>query len=572
MSERWWHDKIAYQIYPRSFYDSNGDGIGDIGGILLKLDYLKDLGIDMIWLSPIYESPFVDEGYDVSDYYKIAECFGTMEEFETLLAEARKRDMYIVMDLVVNHCSSQHPWFREAIKNPKSKYRDYFYFVKGSEGAPPSNYRSYFGGSAWEPVKGEKDLYYLHMFAKEQPDLNWENPKVREQIYRMVNWWLNKGVAGFRIDAVMNIKKDLNFTSYDPDGQDGLVSCTKMVEAVSFGVGNFLRELKSVTFDPKDAFTVGEVFHMDPKELEDYIGENGYFSTMFDFSAQLLTAGEHGWYDAKPFDFKSWRDTVISSQLEAEGIGFKANIIENHDGPRGVSTFLPDYAKKEQGKKMLALTYFFLRGIPFIYQGQEIGMTNCRRKSIREFDDISTFDQYDLAIKAGFTQEQALGICNRHSRDNGRTPMQWCAAKHAGFTTGIPWISVNTNYFSINVAKQEKQPNSLLRFYKKMISLRKNPAYQELLVYGNFVPAFTEKDFIFSYYRELKEKAFRILVAANYGQETDTLELGDMQVNEILLMNTAEKGAVKKEANEKGYLTLHSCEALVAVISKSDHK
>ena len=328
MKKKWWHDKVAYQIYPKSFLDTNGDGIGDLGGIISKLDYLKELGIDIIWLSPIYKSPFVDQGYDISDYYAIAEEFGTMEQFEELLAEAKKRDMYIIMDLVINHCSDQHEWFQKALADPEGEYADYFYFRKGKNGNPPSNYRSYFGGSCWEPVPGT-DLYYLHMFAKEQPDLNWENPVVRKKLYEMVNWWLEKGLAGFRIDAIINIKKDLTFSDLDPDGPDGLANCWRMVENVD-GVGIFLEDLKKHTFQKYDAFTVGEVFNMKEGELADFIGENGHFSTIFDFSAHMLSEGEHGWYDAPPVDFKEWRKAISDSQLRVQTCGLEANIIENH--------------------------------------------------------------------------------------------------------------------------------------------------------------------------------------------------------------------------------------------------
>ena len=298
MERKWWHDKVAYQIYPKSFLDTNGDGIGDLRGIISKLDYLKELGVDIIWLSPIYKSPFVDQGYDISDYYAIAEEFGTMEEFDELLAEAKKRDMYLIMDLVVNHCSDKHEWFQKALADPDGPHADYFYFRKGKNGNPPSNYRSYFGGNCWEPVPGS-DKYYFHMFAKEQPDLNWENPKLREEIYRMINWWLDKGLAGFRIDAIINIKKDLAFPDMEPDGDDGLASCWRMVENVE-GVDALLEDLKNHTFAKKDAFTVGEVFNIGVEDLPDFIGENGHFSTIFDFSAHMLSDGKHGWYDAPP--------------------------------------------------------------------------------------------------------------------------------------------------------------------------------------------------------------------------------------------------------------------------------
>lgn len=283
MGKKWWHDKVAYQIYPKSFLDTNGDGIGDLRGIISKLDYLKKLGIDIIWLSPIYKSPFVDQGYDIADYYAIAEEFGTMEEFDELLAEAKKRDMHIIMDLVINHCSDKHEWFQKALADPDGAFADYFYFRKGKNGNPPSNYRSYFGGSCWEKVPGT-DKYYFHMFAKEQPDLNWENPKLRQELYKMINWWLEKGLSGFRIDAIINIKKDLNFPDFAPDGKDGLASCWKMVESVD-GVGELLEDLKKSTFEKYDAFTVGEVFNMKPDELPEFIGETGHFSTIFDFSA-----------------------------------------------------------------------------------------------------------------------------------------------------------------------------------------------------------------------------------------------------------------------------------------------
>lgn len=538
MTEKWWHDKIAYQIYPKSFLDTNGDGIGDLRGIISKLDYLKELGIDIIWLSPIYKSPFIDQGYDISDYYKIAEEFGTMEEFDELLAEAKKRDMYIVMDLVVNHCSSEHEYFKAALADPDGPYADYFYFVKGKDGKEPSNYRSYFGGKAWEPVPGS-DKYYLHMFAKEQPDWNWENKEVRDKIYKMINWWLDKGLGGFRIDAIINIKKDTSFPSYEPDGDDGLVSCVKMVEETD-GVGEFLEEMKHETFEKYDAFTVGEVFNMKEDELREFVGDDGHFSSMFDFSAHELTYGEHGWYDSKKIDFKRWREILFASQKEMEGIGFKANIIENHDEPRGASRYLPDYAQNEMGKKMLATTSILLRGIPFIYQGQEIGMTNCHRNDISEYDDISTKDQYQVAIKAGCTKEEALACCYENSRDNARTPMQWSADEKGGFSVHVPWLAMNPNYKEINVREQEGREDSVLSYYKKLIALRKSPEFKETFVYGRVVPVYEDTDTIFGFMRIGEENGQKILVIANYGKDAAELMLPG-EVKEILLSNTGRK-------------------------------
>ncbi|WP_373263278.1 alpha-glucosidase [Hungatella hathewayi] len=560
MERKWWHEKIAYQIYPKSFNDGNGDGIGDLRGIIEKLDYLKELGIDIVWISPIYQSPFVDQGYDISDYYKIAPEFGTMEEFDELLDEAKKRGIEIVMDLVINHCSDQHEWFQKALADPYGEYADYFYFEKGRNGGAPSNYRSYFGGSVWEPIPGT-DLYYLHLFAKEQPDLNWNNPKMKEELFAMIRWWLEKGVAGFRIDAIINIKKDLNFPDFPADGPDGLASCTKMVEEVE-GVGELLEELRQKAFDPYQAFTVAEVFNMREEELKEFVGENGHFSTMFDFSAHLLTGGEHGWYDAKPVKFSEWKKTVIESQLEVQNVGFLANIIENHDEPRGASTYLPEYAVNPRGIKMLAAVNILLRGLPFLYQGQEIGMRNCPMDSIEDYDDINTKDQYRTALEAGCTEEEALDACIRYSRDNARTPMQWSHEKEAGFTTGKPWLKVNPNYTEINVEDQLNDEDSVLHFYKKLIALRKSEAYRETLIFGRFVPAFDADEDVFAFYRE-SESGDRIFIAANFGKEEKILTLPEKNYT-VLLTNddSAPEGTLSTLEND-GTLCLKSCGAIV---------
>ena len=555
MIKKWWHDKVAYQIYPKSFLDTNGDGIGDLRGIISKLDYLKKLGIDIIWLSPIYKSPFVDQGYDISDYYAIAEEFGTMEEFDELLAEAKKRDMYIIMDLVINHCSDQHEWFQKALADPDGEYADYFYFRKGRNGNPPSNLRSYFGGSCWEPVPGT-DKYYLHMFAKEQPDLNWENPLLREKLYEMINWWLEKGLAGFRIDAIINIKKDLDFPDFKPDGPDGLAGCWKMVDEVD-GVGELLEDLKKHTFQKYEAFTVGEVFNMKEGELDAFIGENGHFSTIFDFSAHMLSEGEHGWYDAPPVDFKEWRKAITDSQLRVQNCGLEANIIENHDEPRGVSRFLPDYAQNPTGAKMLGTISVLLRGIPFIYQGQEIGMQNAVWNTVDEFNDINTIDQYHTARDAGLTDKEALEACSRLSRDNARTPMQWNTQKNAGFTTGTPWLKVNDNYTEINMETQDTDPDSVLNYYRKLIALRKSPAYKEVFAYGEFLPVYQNTSSVMAYYRKTENQ--RILITANFGKEAVSLTL-EYPVKQILLSNMA---SAEHSLPANDIITLNSCEVLV---------
>ena len=554
MEKKWWHDKVAYQIYPKSFLDTNGDGIGDLRGIISKLDYLKKLGIDIIWLSPIYKSPFVDQGYDIADYYAIAEEFGTMEEFDELLAEAKKRDMHIIMDLVINHCSDKHEWFQKALADPDGEYADYFYFRTGKNGNPPSNYRSYFGGNCWEPVPGT-DKYYFHMFAKEQPDLNWENPKLRQKLYDMINWWLEKGLSGFRIDAIINIKKDLKFPDFEPDGADGMAGCWKMVESVD-GVGELLEDLKKNTFQKYDAFTVGEVFNMKADELPEFIGENGHFSTIFDFSAHCLSDGEHGWYDAPKMEFSKWRKAIFQSQTETQKYGFKANIIENHDEPRGVSRFLPAYAQTPEGTKMLGTVNLLLRGIPFIYQGQEIGMKNAKWNSIDEFDDISTKDQYQIAREAGLSDREAMEVCNRMSRDNARTPMQWTSEENAGFTKGTAWLKINPDYKEINVEDQENNPDSVLNYYRQLIALRKSDEFKNVFTYGEFIPEYEEMDHIQAFYR--KDAAKCILVAANFGTDAAGIELkGD--VKKVLLSNQKDETV----DYTKNRLNLKSCEVVV---------
>ncbi len=533
MKKRWWHNKTAYQIYPKSFKDSNGDGIGDLRGIIEKLDYLKDLGIGILWISPIYQSPFVDQGYDISDYYAIDPAFGTMEDMEELLVEAKNRDIAIVMDLVVNHCSDQHLWFQEALKDPFGPYGDYFYIREGKNGKPPCNWRSYFGGSVWEPLPGYDNLFYLHMFAKEQPDLNWENPKLRQEIYQMIRWWLEKGVSGFRLDAIINIKKDLRFTDFPPDREDGLCAGTTML-AYAEGVMDFLQEMKREAFAPCDAFTIGELFDFRPEEMERYIGSQGCFESIFDFAPHLLGASENGWYDRKQVTMDEFRDAVFESKAISQEIGMMANIIENHDEPRGVSRYLPEGAQTEQGKKLLAGISLMTFGLPFLYQGQEIGMTNKEFHSIQEVDDISTLDEYQVARSHGLTEKEALKVISQMSRDNARTPMQWSREAHGGFTTGTPWLLVNENYLQIRVDEQQQREGSLLSFYKQLIALRTNPSYEEAIVYGRQEPLNQAWSSFTGFYRKGREKT--LLILANTQETPRTLKL-PTPIKHIILDN-----------------------------------
>ena len=549
MKKQWWHDKTAYQIYPKSFLDSNGDGIGDLPGIISRLDYLKDLGVDIIWLSPIYVSPLADQGYDIADYYGIDPRFGSMEDMDRLLEEARRRDMYIVMDLVVNHCSDEHFWFKEACRDPKGKYGRFFYIEEVRDGKLPCNWRSYFGGPVWEKLPGHEDLYYLHVFHKKQPDLNWENPELRREVYKMINWWLDKGLAGFRIDAIINIKKALPFRDYPADRDDGLSDIYNMLRDAQ-GVGQFLGEMRDQTFAPHRAFTVGEVFNEKDEELPDFIGENGYFSTMFDFAETVFGRSMGGWHEDLGITPDDYRNCVFKAQRRVRNIGFISNIIENHDEPRGVSRYIPEGEADVTSKKMLATVYFLLRGLPWIYQGQEIGMENAPLHSIEEVDDISSIDNYQVALRAGVSPDMALKAVERYGRDNARTPFQWTGGENAGFTSGKPWLRINPNFEQINLEDQAADPDSVYHYYKKLTALRKDPLYKETLVWGDFIPCLEDVHNVMAYFR--KSEGQTILVMANYQKEARELPLPGRAAR-VLLTNTGEPSVKEGKILLSGY-------------------
>lgn len=546
MNRKWWHNKVVYQIYPKSFYDSNGDGIGDIPGIISKLDYIRDLGADVIWLSPCYQSPLADQGYDISDYYAIDPRYGTMEDMDRLIAEAKKRDMYILMDLVVNHCSDEHEWFQKACQDPEGKYGNYFY-LRDKGDHLPTNWRSYFGGPAWDELPGT-DKLYLHVFHKKQPDLNWENPELREEIYQMINWWLDKGLGGFRIDAIINIKKAFPFHDYEPDRDDGMSSIQHMI-ADATGIGEFLREMRDRTFRKYDAFSVGEVFNEKPEEIPDFIGENGYFSSMFDFNEDICGSSPNGWYDRTPVTPEDYKRCCFETQRKIGLTGFVSNIIENHDEPRGVSRYLPEGENSDAAKKMLGGLNFLLRGIPFIYQGQELGMENMPFSSMEEVDDISTIDEYQVARKSGYSEEEALKAVAKYSRDNARTPMQWDDSKTAGFTTGTPWLKVNPNHTRIHAAAQMKDPDSVRSFYQKLIRLRKSEEYQDTLVYGSLEPAFEKQHNLMAYYRK-GEKI--LLIMGNFQKEPRDVIL-DLPWKKLVLNNLHSLDAKDRTLHLAGY-------------------
>ena len=549
MIRQWWNEKVAYQIYPKSFCDSDGDGIGDLQGIISKLDYLRDLGVDIVWLSPIYVSPLADQGYDIADYYNIDPRFGTMDDMDELLREAHKRDMYILMDLVVNHCSDEHEWFRKAAEDPDGKYGKYFYLERTDDPSTLCNWRSYFGGSVWDKLPGHDDIYYLHLFHKKQPDLNWENPELREDIYKMINWWLDRGLDGFRLDAIINIKKALPFRNYPADRDDNMASCTRMLEDAR-GIGDFLGEMRDRCFKPHNAFTVGEVFNQKDEELPEFIGDNGYFSSMFDFSETIFGQSRKGWQenvDITPDDYKS---CVFTAQEKFNKVGFVSNIIENHDEPRGVCRYIPEGDQSVVSKKMLATVYFLIKGLPWIYQGQELGMENLKISSIEEVDDISSIDSYKVARAQGVSDADALHMIEKYGRDNARTPFQWDSSENAGFTTGTPWLRVNPNYTEINLADEKDDADSVFNYYRSLICLRKSEEYAETLVHGDLTPYLEDMHNVMAYYRKTKDQT--LLIMANYQNEPQKLPLPG-SVKKVILTNTSDPSFTETEITLDGY-------------------
>ena len=531
MEKDWWKGKVAYQIYPKSFKDSNGDGVGDLKGITEKLDYLQDLGIDILWLSPIYKSPFIDQGYDISDYYAIDPIFGTMEDMEELIAEGKKRGISIIMDLVVNHCSSHHEWFQKALADPDGPYADYFYFIESDK--EPNNWESYFGGSVWEPVPGT-NKYYLHSFHKDQPDLNWQNPVLREEIYKMINWWLDKGIAGFRIDAIINIKKDLEWRSLPSDRENGLVPVPEsLVNAQS--IEPFLQELKERTFAKYNAFTVGEVFNETDEELHFFIGKDGVFSSIFDFKQTMLGQEGKGWFDHSLPTADELKESIFQAHERADSIGVLSTIIENHDEPRGVSHYIAEGQVNDTSKKALGTIQVLRKGIPFIYQGQEIGMENQVFESVEDFDDIATINGYHVAKEAGLSEEEALAAIAKYSRDNARTPMQWSAEPGLGFSDGPVWLISPKPNAAINVEDQEKDPNSILNYYRQLTALYRHPLYGNTIRFGDMIPAYRDRENIIAFERRGDK---RLLVVSNFQNRQASLEL-PAPIKTVVLNNTA---------------------------------
>ena len=551
LDKKWWKKEVGYQIYPRSFYDSNNDGIGDLNGITEKLDYLKNLGITLIWVCPIFKSPMDDNGYDISDYYDVNPEFGTKEDLEKLIAEAEKRGIKVILDLVINHTSDEHEWFLEALKNPESKYRNYYIFKRGENGLPPTNWRSHFGGSAWEKVEGEADengneMYYLHLFTKKQPDLNWENPEVRKELYKMVNYWLEKGIAGFRVDAINSIKKDARYLDLPVDGADGMAYNVEYTLNQP-GIEEFLSELAKETFKKYNAMTVAETPMLEYERYNDFIGDDGFFTMIFDFSYTDLDMIKDGfYYSLRDIPTIELRDAIFESQLTQQKYGWGAPFLENHDLPRSLNKFFGEKAN-ETNAKLLANVFFFLRGTPFIYQGQEIGMDNFVRNDISEFDDIASKDQYQRALGEGFSSEEALYFVNKRSRDNSRTPMQWGNSKNAGFSkdeNSKSWIKLTGSQATTNVADQINDKDSIFSHYKKMIDLRQNGKYSDCLTFGDFISVPLKNEKIIAYVRKYGNQ--KVLCISNFSELKQEVKLSEIakalgekeiKIGEILINN-----------------------------------
>jgi len=517
MQKKWWKECVVYQIYPRSFYDSNGDGIGDLRGIIQKLDYLKELGVDVVWLSPVYRSPNDDNGYDISDYRDIMPEFGTLVDWEEMVRGMHQRGIKLVMDLVVNHTSDEHPWFVEARKSKDNPYRDYYIWRPGVNGCEPNNWASFFGGSAWQydPTTGE---YYLHLFSKKQPDLNWENPKVRQEVFAMMQWWLKKGVDGFRMDVINLISKVPDLPNADVHTSDRYQFPAQLI-ANGPRLLEFLGEMKKEVLSKYDILTVGETPMV---TTQDAIAitheEDGYLNMVFQFEHMSLDGGHR---ERKPWKLTNLKKVMTRWQKDLEGKGWNSNYLNNHDQPRQVYRFGNDGPYRVESAKMLGTFLHLLQGTPYIYQGEEIGMTNVAFKTIADYNDIETINMYhELVDEKGQDPEQVMQVIHARSRDNARTPMQWNAGPQAGFTTSTPWLKVNPNYPAINVEQALADPNSIFHYYQKLIHLRRSvPA----VVYGTYDLILPDHEQIYAFTRTLENE--RLVVILNFSAEKTVFEL-----------------------------------------------
>ncbi|EJN6829370.1 glycoside hydrolase family 13 protein [Vibrio cidicii] len=539
METKWWHDAVVYQIYPRSFCDSNNDGIGDINGIISKLDYLQQLGVNVLWLSPVYKSPMDDNGYDISDYQDIAAEFGTMDEMKTLLAEAKQRDIKIVMDLVVNHTSDEHPWFIEAKKSKDNPYRDYYIWRDAKpDGSAPDDLGSIFGGSAWQWDETTQQ-YYFHLFSKRQPDLNWENPKVQQEVHQMMNWWIEQGIGGFRLDVIDLIGKEID----------------KGITGNGPRLHPLLQEMNRATFGDKDLLTVGETWGATPEIAKLYSDPARHeLSMVFQFEHITLTWQHGDKWNPIPLDLKQFKQVLTKWQTELADQGWNSLFWNNHDLPRVVSKYGNDRELRVESAKMLATALHFLKGTPYIYQGEEIGMTNVAFDSLQQYKDIETLNFYQVKTQSGVSHEHMMQAIHENSRDNARTPMQWSNAPHAGFSQVDPWIETNPNYEAINVEQSLADQNSIFYHYQKLIQLRKaHPA----IVYGDFTPLFEDHDSVFAYLRKHQDET--LLVINNFSETELNIDLPEALRNqsvECLICNYEAKQYLDVTLSLKPYESL----------------
>lgn len=531
MEKKWWQSSVVYQIYPRSFADSNGDGMGDLPGITGKIEYLKKLGVNVLWICPIYQSPQDDNGYDISDYRAVYPEFGTMENMKDLIQKCKDNDIKIIMDLVVNHTSDEHPWFIESKKSLDNPYRDYYIWRKGTDGQPPNDLMSNFGGSAWE-YSPETEEYYLHFYSKKQPDLNWENPKLRQEIYDMMNWWLDQGIAGFRMDVIDLIGKI-------PD---------QKIKENGPKLHSYLHEMNEATFGHRDSMTVGECWGATPEIGRLYTDpERKELSMIFQFEQIQLDKKPGGQrWDLKSLYLPDLKRVFSKWQTELEGHGWNSLFWNNHDLPRIVSRWGNDGEYRVLSAKMLATLLHGMKGTPYIYQGEEIGMTNVPFQTIDEFPDIETQNIYKERLKAGFTEEETMHAIRAKARDNARTPMQWNAEKNAGFTEGTPWYRVNPNYKEINVEQALADPESVFYHYQKLIQLRKE---HDIMVYGTYQLLFPEDEDLYIYTRTLEEEKW--LIVCNFHEKTRKFRC--KRAGQVMLSNYADTPATEKIAELRPY-------------------
>ena len=529
---KWWQKTLVYQIYPKSFCDSNGDGIGDLRGITEKLDYIRDLGVGAIWLTPVYVSPMVDNGYDIADYRNIAPEYGTMADMEKLIGEAKKRGIRIVMDLVFNHTSDQHSWFKESRVDHGNCKRDWYIWRDAKpDGAPPTNWRSIFGGSAWTFDEATKQ-YYLHTFAREQPDLNWENPEVRRALYDIANFWLDKGVGGFRIDAITYIKKPEEFKDLPSDGPDGM-SNVHIATANRPGILEYLHEFKREVFAGKDIFTVAEANGVSAEELPQWVGRKGAFDMLIEFSHMDLDMEASSlWCRPVAWKLTQLKKALSNSQRATSENGWYPVFFENHDQPRSVNKFFSSHADKKLAAKVLATVLFTLKGTPFIYQGEELGMTNTKWSFIECYDDIASKGQYEIALQEGFSKQQALEFVWNYSRDNARTPMQWTSKKNAGFTSGEPWLPLNEKYHEVNVEQQIQDEDSVLRYYQRLAKLHQE---YDVLLKGSYEEQLEADEQIYAYRRLMFEN--KVIVLCNFSGREKAYSLPELEVDGKLLLS-----------------------------------